>query len=154
MEALRSMGVVASLVTGSSSLPRRFQNEACVGHCPYDLVADPVSPVAAFTIGGAVVGADDDQSPRSDRHGFEERGQTRVDVTQRGGVCLEIVFCRAREMVEVGLMDGRDVDEEKETLFVGKGVDDLESGLDLMSRGVGVCHAKFSRPVTLLEEPW
>ena len=77
-------------------------------------MSDAVPCVSALSIGCAVVGADDDQCRGARAHGVKERLEAPVDVAQRRGVCLEAVTGCAGEVMVVGLVNGRDVDEEKE----------------------------------------
>jgi hypothetical protein len=98
-------------------------------------VGDAAAVVSIFTVGVAVVGAQDDQPALCRGEGGDQAGEVGVGVGE-GGLLGGGGVAAVAEVVAVGDVGGRDVDEQVDGATVVV-FGDLQGVVDLVAGGVG-----------------
>lgn len=108
---------------------------------------DAMTRVASLTVGGAVIGAEDDERWAAPLQRCEEGGQLGIDIGERGLLGGGTVFCRAIGEDAIWLMQRGDVDKEEKALVAWEGVERVDRLGDLVTSGIGRCDPHLNRPV-------
>jgi hypothetical protein len=115
-------------------------------------MAHAVAGETVFPVKSAVIRTGYEKGLGAAAQSVQQCGQLRIDIMQRGRMRVDVIAFRVRQVVAVRLMNGADINEEKDPLTGRKRLQTLAGQFKLKSGRVRIRHAEFRRPVTFIEE--